>query len=91
MSNASNSTGTDDSCKVTVIHGYKLELELFEEDGEPRSDCSVVRTIRGVEYGGSLAMLMGYGTLEDFETGDEYTVAEQHRDAIVKWAETNGY
>ncbi len=91
MSNASNSTGTDDKCITKVIHGYKLELELFEEDGEPRSDCSVVRTIRGIEYGGSLAMLMGYGTLEDYESGDEYTVADRHRDAIVKWAEANGY
>ena len=50
-----------------------------------------MRPIRGVESGGSLAMLMGYGTLEDFETGDEYTVADRHRNAIVKWAEANGY
>ena len=91
MSNASNSTGTNDSCKVKMIHGYKVELELFEEDGEPRSDCSVVRTIRGTEFGGSLAMLMGIGTLEDYETGDEYDVPDRARDAIIKWAEANGY
>ena len=91
MSNASNSTGVDDKCKTTVIFGYKVELELFEEDGEPRSDCSVTRTIRGIEYGGSLGMLMGFGSLEDYESGNEYAVADTHRDAIVKWAEANGY
>lgn len=81
----------EEKCKTTVIHGYKVELELFEEDGEPRSDCSVTRTIRGTEYGGSLGMLMGFGSLEAYETGDEYAVADTHRDAIVKWAEANGY
>lgn len=91
MSNASNSTGTDDSCKVKMIYGYKVELELFEEDGEPRSDCSVTKTIGGYEYGGSLAMLTGYGTLEDYNTGDEYPVPDRIRDAIIKWAEANGY
>lgn len=91
MSNASNSTGTNDTCKTKVIYGYKVELELFEEDGEPRSDCSVVRTVNGQEFGGSLGMLMGFGTLEDYETGDEYVVCDRHRNAITKWAEENGY
>jgi hypothetical protein len=91
MSNASNSTGTKDECKTTVIYGYKVELELFEEDGEPRSDCSVVRTVRGTEFGGSLGMMMGTGTLEDYHTGDEYVVPERHQAAIIKWAEDNGY
>jgi hypothetical protein len=91
MSNASNSTGTDDKCLTTEIYGYKVELELFEEDGEPRSDCSVTRTVRGQEFGGSLGMLMGFGMLEDYETGDEYDVPERHRRAIIKWAEDNGY
>lgn len=91
MSNASNSTGTDDSCKVKMIYGYRVELELFEEDGEPRSDCSVTKTIRGIEFGGSLGMLMGFGTLEDYNTGEEYDISELHRTAIVKWAEANGY
>jgi hypothetical protein len=91
MSNASNSTGTDDKCLKKTIYGYDVELELFEEDGEPRSDCSVTRTVRGVEYGGSLGMLMGFGTLEDYNTGDEYDVPERHRTAIIRWAETNGY
>lgn len=91
MSNASNSTGTKDECKTTVIYGYAIELELFEEDGEPRSDCSVTKTIRGTEFGGSLGMLMGFGTLEDYETGEEYDISERHRNAIVKWAEANGY
>lgn len=81
----------EEKCKTKVIHGYKVELELFEEDGEPRSDCSVSRTIRGTEFGGSLGMLMGYGSLEDYNTGDEYAVADTHRDAIIKWAEANGY
>lgn len=91
MSNASNSTGTDDKCLTKVIYGYTVELELFEEDGEPRSDCSVVRTVRGVEYGGSLGMMMGCGTLEDYQTGDDYVVPELHQNAIIKWAEANGY
>jgi hypothetical protein len=91
MSNASNSTGTDDKCLRKTIYGYDVELELFEEDGEPRSDCGISRTVRGVEYGGSLGMLMGFGTLEDYNTGDEYDVPEVHRNAIIKWAEANGY
>ena len=91
MSNASNSTGTDDKCLTATIYGYDIELELFEEDGEPRSDCSVTRTVRGVEYGGSMGMLMGFGTLEDYQTGDEYDVPERHRNALIKWAEDNGY
>lgn len=91
MSNASNSTGVEDSCKVKMIYGYRVELELFEEDGEPRSDCSVTKTIRGIEFGGSLGMLMGFGTLEDYNTGEEYDISERHRNAIVKWAEANGY
>lgn len=90
MSNAANTTGKYEP-KETVIYGYKVELELFEEDGEPRSDCSVTRTIRGVEYGGSLGMLMGFGTLEDYDGGEEYPVTERHRNAIIKWAEENGY
>jgi hypothetical protein len=81
----------EEKCKTTVIHGYKVELELFEEDGDQRSDCSVSRTIRGIEYGGSLGMLMGFGGLEDYNTGEEYAVADSHRDAIIKWAEANGY
>ena len=91
MSNASNSTGVEDKNVVKVIYGYRVELELFEEDGEPRSDCSVTKTIRGIEFGGSLGMLMGFGTLEDYETGEEYDISERHRNAIVKWAEENGY
>ena len=90
MSNAANTTGKYEP-KETVIYGYKIELELFEEDGDDRSDCSVTRTVRGIEFGGSLAMLMGYGSLEDYETGDEYDVPERHRNAIIKWAEANGY
>lgn len=84
-------TVIEEKCKTKVIHGYKVELELFEEDGDQRSDCSVTRTIRGIEYGGSLGMLMGFGGLEDYNTGQEYAVADSHRDAIVKWAEANGY
>lgn len=91
MSNASNSTGTKDECKTTVIYGYKVELELFEENGDERSDCSVTRTVRGTEFGGSLGMMMGCGTLEDYHTGDEYVVPERHQNAIIKWAEANGY
>lgn len=91
MSNASNSTGTEDKCLKTTIYGYEIELELFEEDGEPRSDCSVCKTVKGVEYGGSLAMMEGFGTLEDYQTGDEIVVTERHQNAISKWAERNGY
>lgn len=91
MSNASNSTGTDDKCKTTVIYGYKIELELFEEQGDERSDCSVTKTVNGQEFGGSMGMLMGFGTLEDYHTGDEYVVSDTHQKAIIKWAEDNGY
>ena len=91
MSNASNSTGCEDKCLKKTIHGYDIELDLFEENGEPRSDCSVTRTVKGVEYGGSLAMMEGFGTLEDYHTGDEHVVSKRHQAAISKWAERNGY
>ena len=91
MSNASNSTGTEDKCLKTTIYGYDIELELFEEDGEPRSDCSVVKNVHGKDFGGSLGMLMGFGTLEDYQTGDEHVVPERAQAAIIKWAEANGY
>ena len=77
--------------KVHEVYGYRIEMELFEEDGDERSDCSVTRTVRGIEFGGSMGMLMGFGTLEDYESGEEYDVPERHRDAIIKWAEANGY
>ena len=81
----------EEQSKSTVIYGYEVELELFEEDGDPRSDCSVAKTIRGIEFGGSLGMLMGFGTLEDYDGGEEYVVPERHQKAIIKWAEENGY
>jgi len=89
MSNASNSTGTEDKCKVKIIHGYRVELELFEEDGEPRSDCSVEKL--GTPYAASLGLMMGFGTLENYQTGDEINVPERIQKAIIDWAEANGY
>jgi hypothetical protein len=90
MSNAANTDGKYEH-KETVIHGYKVELELFEEQGDERSDCAVTREVNGQEFGGSLGMLMGFGTLEDYRTGDEIVVEERIAAAIIKWAEDNGY
>lgn len=90
MSNAANTDGKYES-KETVIHGYKVELELFEEDGQERSDCGVTKQVGDQEYGGSLTMLMGFGTLEDYRTGEEILVPESIANVINKWAEDNGY
>tara|TARA_R110002126_G_scaffold203064_1_gene350372 strand:- start:268 stop:519 length:252 start_codon:yes stop_codon:yes gene_type:complete len=81
----------DYKCKSTVIHGYQVELELFKENGDDRSDCSVVKRVNGADFGGSLEMLNGFHTLEDHITGDEVPVPDSVRTAITDWAEANGY
>ena len=53
----------DYKCKSTVIHGYQVELELFKENGDDRSDCSVVKRVNGADFGGSLEILNGFHTL----------------------------
>jgi len=77
--------------KSTVIMGIKVELELFTENGDERSDCSVTKDVNGTTYGGSLEMLNGFETLEDHITGDEIMIPQGTRNAITAWAEANGY
>jgi len=77
--------------KSTMIMGIKVELELFTENGDERSDCAVTKDVNGTTYGGSLEMLNGFHTLEDHNTGDEILIPQGTRNAITSWAEANGY
>lgn len=75
--------------KETVIDGYKVELELYEESGEPRSDCFIHYHTRVRHYNASLACLQGEGVLDC--NGFGHIVHPQTIAAIEKWAEDNGY
>ena len=79
-------------CQTTVIHGYAVELETWtEDDGQERSDASVIKKVNGSEFGGSIEMMNGCHTLEDHITGDEVPVPDSVRNAITSWAESHGY
>lgn len=75
--------------KKTVICGYQVELEFITDGDDIVSICSVEKL--GTPFGSSLGMLMGFGTLEDYETGDELDVPDAIRTKIIHWAEANGY
>lgn len=74
----------------TVIDGYEVELELYAESGEPRSDCFIHKRTRHHHYSASLACLSGTGELDDNGV-HVHTVHPQTIAAIEKWAEENGY
>lgn len=73
----------------TVIHGYKVTLEFINDGGDIVSQCGIDKL--GTPYGGSMGMLLGFGTLEDYDTGEEIIVPDRIAKAIVSWAESNGY
>lgn len=75
----------------TKIDGYEVSLELYEEGGEPRSDCFVTYETRQREYSSSLAALSATGELEDRNFEYAHEVHPQTIAAIEKWAEDNGY
>ena len=72
--------------------GFEVTLETWtEDDGQERSDASVIKKVNGTEFGGSLEMLNGCHTLEDYISGEEIMVPDSVRNAITTWAEANGY
>lgn len=68
------------------MHGCDIELELYVENGEQRSQCHVTHG----EYHGSLELLLNMGYLED---ANERTtqVKREHINRIYRWALDNGY
>jgi hypothetical protein len=72
---------------TTVIDGYRVELELYTESGEPRSDCSVFKD----NFSSSLNRLDWEGTLYDANWRNEITVDRPTIDKITEWAESHGY
>jgi len=79
-------------CQTTMIAGHDVTLETWtEENGDERSDASIIKKVNGSEFGGSLEMLNGCHTLEDHITGEEIPVPDAVRNAITTWAEDHGY
>ena len=68
------------------FHSFKAELELYEENGEPRSSCFIMKG----NACSSLALAEDFGFIEgDF--GEEIPVADSIINRIRKWAEAHGY
>jgi hypothetical protein len=69
------------------FEGYIVDLEVYEDDGEVRSDCMITSPCG--KFTSSLALACDLGVLED---GDEQHVISQ---SLVKkiedWAINNGY
>lgn len=72
----------------TKIDGYDVILQLYEECGEPRSDCLISKR-SGLSA--SLNFLSDTGALENYNTGHTHVVHPQTIRAIEAWAEENGY
>jgi len=82
----------DYKCQEKTIMGFEVTLETWtEDDGQERSDASVIKRVNDTEFGGSLEMLNGQHTLEDYHTGEEIMVPDSVRNVITTWAEANGY
>lgn len=75
----------------TSIDGYDVELEVYEEEGEPRSDCFIIRDTRRYSYSASLACLMDTGMLTCNRTDAQLAVHPQTIDEIERWALEKGY
>lgn len=71
----------------TVIEGYTVELELYTERGEQRSDC----TVSLGKFSSSLARLEHEGTLYSPNWENEEEVDPRTISKIEKWATANGY
>jgi hypothetical protein len=77
--------------KKTTIDGYEVELVLYAEGGEQRSDCFIAKRVRGGRtYTASLACLSDIGEL-DAHDGYVHAVHAQTITAIEQWAEQEGY
>lgn len=75
----------------TVIDGYRVELELYEERGEPRSDCFIFYPAKNDRFGASLSCAEGEGELASYRDGVTHEIDERTCERIRKWAEDNGY
>lgn len=73
--------------KKKVFNEYTAELEVYTEDGEPRSDCFIESPCGN--YTASLACALGEGILSGRD-GDE-PIADHVVENIEKWALSNGY
>lgn len=69
------------------FEGYIAELEVYEDDGEVKSDCTITSPCG--KFASSLALACDLGVLED---GDEQHVISQSLvEKIEDWAINNGY
>ena len=71
------------------IHGYLVELDVYTEGGELRSDCFV--SSRDDRYNSSLAFLHHEGGLMNHSTDEFKPVASSVIDKIMEWALEEGY
>jgi hypothetical protein len=71
----------------TKIDGYSVEFEKYEEDGETRTQCFVMKK----DYNASLECLDAIGELQRYSDGRMIKVDQQTIDAIRVWAEGQGY
>ena len=78
-----------EATKRTLIGGYVVELELFEEDGEQRSSC-IISTPRG-HWSASLAWAEDTGTLTSSKDFEDRPIKDEAVARIRAWADENGY
>lgn len=71
--------------KTTTIKGYNVTLKPARIDTP--SECWVTRG----NYEGSLSLLLGNGELAHAVSGEGSPVARSTIDAIMVWADANGY
>ena len=69
-----------------LIYGYAVELDLFEENGEQRSQC----TVSYGRFSASLELLQHQEALDDPDS-IKLPVDSKYVNAIVRWALDNGY
>lgn len=71
------------------IHGYLVELDVYTEGGELRSDCFV--SSRDGYYSSSLGHLYHEGGLTNNSTDELKPVATSVIEKIMEWALEEGY
>ena len=69
----------------TIINGYAIELDVYQEGGESRSNCYIEKG----SASGSLELALSAGVLMTDE-GDQH-ISPATVNKIEKWAVANGY
>lgn len=69
------------------IRGYSVELELWVEDGEQRSECFIIRG----QFSASLECLTSMGVLTSTDGSGETAVPAAIISQIEAWADKAGY